>query len=305
MNILSLIWYVLCPILIITTAGYLLGNKFHVDPHTYNQVMNKVVWPVYIFYGFYLSLPSLSILVFFPFIFLLLLLPMIFGKNQWNYIHSIFEEGAFVTIVILLFICIRDPYVTNDNTSYLPIFRTVSISLVIMIQLSALILHTFKKHQKPTHFLKNLLTLPALYAICAAFACCRLSYPIEETFTAPVISHLSGVFIILATVTFGVQLNYMSDTEKITQPLHFLIPLILAPIATAVFLCFIPILSPLTKQISLIFFTTPCMLYILKSTAIHFIRKKSLYPLLIPACFAVILWITITLSVVLLYPLEA
>ena len=153
------------------------------------------------------------------------------------------------------------PYASDGAAPYLDEARGAIVLLLILMNIaintvSASLLGA--KGNSLSSTVKFIISMPAVYAIFAAAAVRIGGIALEQTFLWPVLSHFTGAFIILTTITAGAQLH----RTPIGRPDLFTIgtsinKLFLSPLIAFAIIMLAGVFTPVTAQVFFIYAAVP------------------------------------------------
>lgn len=301
----QMIEYIALPFAVMIAAGWMLDRFFRIHIPTYDWLLTMVVIPSYVCYGFHTALPPMSLFLWFPVIFSLLLIGCLgsHGKEEVRHRLSLFQKALRPTVVLLLLLYTTPPYVPTENASYLPWARTAALSLYVMSEVAlACLLPWFKEGNKNPlrQSFQSIVTVPSLYGALLAFVAYTVSFSLDDTFLWPVLSHFAGAFLILASVLFGAELRRLTKEETCPTGLfRLLFFLLVIPAAVYGMAPILPDENALIPGVLVIFLTTPWMLMEIAYLWIH--RKESISWIhILPLC----IWMALLVGIPFFFPWE-
>lgn len=153
------------------------------------------------------------------------------------------------------------PYASDGAAPYLDEARGAIVLLLILMNIAintvgASLLGA--KGNSLSSTVKFIISMPAVYAIFAAAAVRMGGIALEQTFLWPVLSHFTGAFIILTTITAGAQLH----RTPIGKPDLFTIgtsinKLFLSPLIAFAIIMLAGVFTPVTAQVFFIYAAVP------------------------------------------------
>lgn len=301
----EIIEYMALPFTVMVAAGWMVDRFFHIHIPTYDRLLTLVVIPSYVCYGFHTTPPPLSLFLWFPVLFALLLLGCltVHKKEDSRRRFSLFQKALRPTVVLLLLLYTAPPYVPTGDSIYLPWARTIALSLYVMSEVAIACLHPwFIEGNKNSlrRSVESIATVPSLYGALLAFVAYAVSFSLDDTFLWPVLSHFAGAFLILASVLFGAELRHLAK-EEMPRPGLFRLLFFLLLIPASIY-SMKSILFPentLTPGMLVIFLVTPWMLM---EIAHLLVRRKApvSWTHLLPLC----LWLALLVGIPFLFPWE-
>lgn len=301
----EIIEYMALPFTVMVGAGWMVDRFFRIHIPTYERLLTLVVIPSYIFYGFHTTPPPLSLFLWFPVMFALLLIGCLSGGKKEETLHrlSLFQKTIRPTVVLLLLLYTTPPYVPAGNSIYLPWARTIGLSLYVMseVAVTCLLPWFIEGNKNPLRrSFESIVTVPSLYGAILAFVTYAFSFSLDDTFLWPVLSHFAGAFLILASVLFGAELRHLTKEEMVHPGLFRLLFFLLAiPAAVYSMAPILPNENTLTPGMLVIFLVTPWVL--MEIACLRVRRKDSVSWLhLLPLC----LWMALLVGIPFLFPWE-
>lgn len=247
--------------------------KFKLDLNTYAKLVTRVVLPAFIFYTMYLYRPDAAATLLLPAGVALLLTDSalaflaakIFGfkgkKGAAFRALSTFSNAGQIGIALILMIFSHPPYTPGGDAPYLDEARGAIVLLLILMNIAINTAGASLLGDKGNTLfstLKFIISMPAVYAILAAAAVRMSGLTLEHTFLWPVLSHFTGAFIILTTITAGAQLH----RSPLGKPDAFILgaslnKLILSPLVALAIIMGTGVFTPVAAQIFFIYAAVP------------------------------------------------
>lgn len=274
MIFLEILWNDILPLVVFLAAGWFMDSKFKLDLNTYAKLVTRVVLPAFIFYTMYLYHPDAAALIFLPAGIALLLADSVvafimvktgrFKGPQASAFRALstFSNAGQIGIALVLMIFSHPPYTVGSLTPYLDEARGAIVLLLILMNIAintaGASLMGVKSGNTFLSTLKFIISMPAVYAILAAIAVRMSDITLEHTFLWPVLSHFTGAFIILTTITAGAQLH----RSPLGRPDIFtfgalLNKLILSPLIALAIIMITGIFTPVAAQVFFIYAAVP------------------------------------------------
>ena len=273
MIFLQILWNDILPLIVFLAAGWFMDSKFKLDLNTYAKLVTRVVLPAFIFYSMYLYRPDAATAILLPAGITLLLadsaaaylIAKALGftgdeKNTFRALSTLSNAGQ-IGIALILMIFSHPPYASNGAAPYLDEARGAIVLLLILMNIAintvgASLLGA--KGNSLSSTVKFIISMPAVYAIFAAAAVRTGGIALEQTFLWPVLSHFTGAFIILTTITAGAQLH----RTPIGRPDLFTIgisinKLFLSPLIAFAIIMLAGVFTPVTAQVFFIYAAVP------------------------------------------------
>ena len=273
MALLQILWNDILPLLIFIAAGWFLDSRFKLDLNTYTKLTTRAVLPVFIFYSIYCYVPDTSTTLLIPAALALFLLNgaasffsaklLGFSGNSARIFQALssFSNAGQIGIALILMIFSHAPYLSGKETPFLDEARSTMIILLILMNIAVNIFGASLLGVKEfsfSHLVKFMMSMPALYAVIAALLVKVTGVSLESTFLWPVLSHFTGAFIILVTITAGAQLHRSPEGRPglltLTSLFH---RLILSPVFAFLIIKAAGIFPPVTAQVFFIFSAIP------------------------------------------------
>lgn len=273
MIFLQILWNDILPLIVFLAAGWFMDSKFKLDLNTYAKLVTRVVLPAFIFYSMYLYRPDAATAILLPAGIALLLadsaaaylIAKALGftgdeKNTFRALSTLSNAGQ-IGIALILMIFSHPPYASDGAAPYLDEARGAIVLLLILMNIAintvgASLLGA--KGNSLSSTVKFIISMPAVYAIFAAAAVRMGGIALEQTFLWPVLSHFTGAFIILTTITAGAQLH----RTPIGRPDLFTIgtsinKLFLSPLIAFAIIMLAGVFTPVTAQVFFIYAAVP------------------------------------------------
>lgn len=181
-------------------------------------------------------------------------------KNTFRALSTLSNAGQ-IGIALILMIFSHPPYASDGAAPYLDEARGAIVLLLILMNIAintvgASLLGA--KGNSLSSTVKFIISMPAVYAIFAAAAVRIGGIALEQTFLWPVLSHFTGAFIILTTITAGAQLH----RTPIGRPDLFTIgtsinKLFLSPLIAFAIIMLAGVFTPVTAQVFFIYAAVP------------------------------------------------
>lgn len=181
-------------------------------------------------------------------------------KNTFRALSTLSNAGQ-IGIALILMIFSHPPYASDGAVPYLDEARGAIVLLLILMNIAintvgASLLGA--KGNSLSSTVKFIISMPAVYAIFAAAAVRIGGIALEQTFLWPVLSHFTGAFIILTTITAGAQLH----RTPIGRPDLFTIgtsinKLFLSPLIAFAIIMLAGVFTPVTAQVFFIYAAVP------------------------------------------------
>lgn len=273
MIFLQILWNDILPLIVFLAAGWFMDSKFKLDLNTYAKLVTRVVLPAFIFYSMYLYRPDAATAILLPAGIALLLtdsaaaylIAKALGftgdeKNTFRALSTLSNAGQ-IGIALILMIFSHPPYASDGAAPCLDEARGAIVLLLILMNIAintvgASLLGA--KGNSLSSTVKFIISMPAVYAIFAAAAVRMGGIALEQTFLWPVLSHFTGAFIILTTITAGAQLH----RTPIGKPDLFTIgtsinKLFLSPLIAFAIIMLAGVFTPVTAQVFFIYAAVP------------------------------------------------
>lgn len=221
MILLSILWNDILPLFVFIGAGWFLDSKFKIDISTYSRLTVMVVLPCFIFYSLYRYSGGSGELMAALAAILLLVLQYLLSAGAGKLLHLGNREGAFRAVssfsnsghigaALVMLIYTHPPFAEGSSHPYVAEALGTMAVLMIVMNMAANVLGAALIRSGGasfSDFLRYLLKMPALYAAILAVLVRMAGIPLEHTFLWPVLQHFNGAFIVLITVTIGLELH--------------------------------------------------------------------------------------------------
>lgn len=273
MVLFQILWNDILPLLVFMGCGWFLDSKFKMDISTYTKLTIYVVLPCFVFFSMYKYQPSPSDLAMVPAALLLLVLLFMisrlvspyFSKNKGKQSDftaiSTFSNSGHLGAALMVLVFSHGPYLVDGKTPYLD---EAMASMALLMILMNILTNTWGaaliRRQKETlcDFFFSLLKMPVLYAALLAILIRSLGISLDHTFLYPVLHHFTGAFMVLVTITMGIQLHR-------THRVHLnrfiwgaaLLKLIVSPLLALLLISLCGGFSPITSQVFLLYAAFP------------------------------------------------
>ncbi len=272
MLVFDIIWNDILPLFAFIAAGLFLDTKFKIDIGTYSKLNVWVVLPSFVYYNMVQFDGSIEEMWVLPALALLLVLTY---SVSFLYGHFFVEEGnrrgfraistfpnsGHIGVALVIMIYSHPPFGDAINQ---PLLSTAMGTMIILMLASNLLVNTVGAammtdgHGTVREFLKFMIKMPSLYAVLLAIITKMMDFPVEHTFLWPVLEHFNGAFVILTTVTVGIQLHRSSwgKLDKFSVG-SFFIKCILAPLIALLAMEIVPPSGPVAAQVFFIYAAVP------------------------------------------------
>ena len=271
MVLLQILWNDILPLFAFIACGWFLDSKFKINVDTYSKLTVYVILPGFIFFSLYKYQPSPQDLAMIPAALLLMLLMYLiamlsarkFGKEDaFDFCAvSTFSNSGHLGAALAMMIFSHAPFLVDGKPAYLT--EAMGIMSILMVCMNvavntigaAMVRHN---HDKAAHMVGILCRTPALYAALLAFLVRFLDIKLEGTFMYPVLYHFDGAFLVLITITIGLQLHRTHHfiPNAFVLGSSFL-KLIVSPILAYAILIGFGHFSPVASQVFLIYAAIP------------------------------------------------
>ena len=275
MILLSILWNDILPLFVFIGAGWFLDSKFKIHISTYSRLMVMVVLPCFIFFSLYQYSGGSGELMAALAAILLLVLQYLLSAGAGKLLHLGNREGAFRAVssfsnsghigaALVMLIYTHPPFAEGSSHPYVAEALGTMAVLMIVMNMAVNVLGAALIRSGGasfSDFLRYLLKMPALYAAILAVLVRMAGIPLEHTFLWPVLQHFNGAFIVLITVTIGLELH-RSHLRKpdgamaAAAILKLLVSPLLALGIMALFSAFLPV-NPVAKQVFFLYAAIP------------------------------------------------
>lgn len=275
MILLSILWNDILPLFVFIGAGWFLDSKFKIHISTYSRLTVMVVLPCFIFFSLYQYSGGSGELMAALAAILLLVLQYLLSAGAGKLLHLGNREGAFRAVssfsnsghigaALVMLIYTHPPFAEGSSHPYVAKALGTMAVLMIVMNMAVNVLGAALIRSGGasfSDFLRYLLKMPALYAAILAVLVRMAGIPLEHTFLWPVLQHFNGAFIVLITVTIGLELH----RSRLRKPdgamaaaaiLKLLVSPLLALGIMALFSAFLPV-SPVAKQVFFLYAAIP------------------------------------------------
>lgn len=273
MVLLQILWNDILPLLFFMGCGWFLDSKFKMDISTYTKLTIYVVLPCFVFFSMYKYQPSPSDLAMLPAALLLLVLLFVlsritsrfFTKNPRKQSDfsaiSTFSNSGHLGAALIVLVFSHGPYLVDGKTPYLDeAMASMALLMIFMNILANTWGAALIRRQKESigGFLHALLKMPVLYAALLAILIRSLGISLDHTFLYPVLHHFTGAFMVLVTITMGIQLHRTHRVRLNTFILgSAFLKLIFSPLLALLLLYLYGGFSPITSQVFLLYAAIP------------------------------------------------
>lgn len=275
MILLSILWNDILPLFVFIGAGWFLDSKFKIHISTYSRLTVMVVLPCFIFFSLYQYSGGSGELMAALAAILLLVLQYLLSAGAGKLFHLGNREGAFRAVssfsnsghigaALVMLIYTHPPFAEGSSHPYVAEALGTMAVLMIVMNMAVNVLGAALIRSGGasfSDFLRYLLKMPALYAAILAVLVRMAGIPLEHTFLWPVLQHFNGAFIVLITVTIGLELH-RSHLRKpdgamaAAAILKLLVSPLLALGIMALFSAFLPV-NPVAKQVFFLYAAIP------------------------------------------------
>lgn len=221
MILLSILWNDILPLFVFIGAGWFLDSRFKINISTYSRLTVMVVLPCFIFYSLYRYNGGSGEMAAALAAILLLALQYVLSAGVGKCLHLGNKEGAFRAVssfsnsghigaALVMLIYTHPPFAEGSSHPYMAeALGTMAVLMIVMnmavnVPGAALIR---SGGASLSDFFRYLVKMPALYAAVLAVLVRMAGIPLEHTFLWPVLQHFNGAFIVLITVTIGLELH--------------------------------------------------------------------------------------------------
>lgn len=273
MVLLQILWNDILPLLVFMGCGWFLDSKFKIDISTYTKLTIYVVLPCFVFFSIYKYQPSGSDLAMVPAA--LLLMGILFllsrlasglfthnpGKKSDFAAISTFSNSGYLGGALMVLIFSHGSFVVDGKTPYLD---AAMASMALLMILMNVISNTWgaalirREKENLSAFFLALFKMPVLYAALLALLIRAVGFSLDGTFVYPVLHHFTGAFIVLVTITMGLQLH---RTHRVRLNGFIvgsaLFKLVLSPLLAYLLIYLCGGFSPITSQVFLIYAAIP------------------------------------------------
>lgn len=261
MILLDIIWFDLLPLLVLIGAGWFLESKFRVGSETYGIVISRAVLPCFIFYNLYRYMEEeyLCLLPAAAVLFLLLggisrWIASLAGAERKSFCAAaLFPDIGHIGAAVILLVYTQPPLMGGPK---LPFEQEAVGAMLVLLVFTELLRRAagavWRTGGKGVlkGCLREVLDMPALYAVFLAWAVRSAGVSVEDTFLWPVLVHFNGAFIILIAAWTGVQLRRYGSRENF-RPVWSAaaLRLVISPILAWGILQVMPLSHPVLSQV--------------------------------------------------------
>ncbi len=273
MIILQILWNDILPLFAFIGCGWFLDSKFKIELSTYTKLTIYVVLPCFIFFSIYQYQPQPHDWGLVPAAVLLMILlfalsgfvARFLGLSPEEKSHfqavSTFSNSGHLGAALVMMIFSHEPFLVNGETPYLSTaLGTMAILMILMnvaVNTWGAILVRQGSDKKP-HLFPALLKMPVFYALLLALLVRYSGFRLEGTFLHPVLEHFTGAFLVLITVTLGIQLR-RTHQMVMNRPIlsAALLKLIISPLLAWCFITLMGNWSPIASQVFFLYAAIP------------------------------------------------
>lgn len=217
------------PIFFIIFLGYICGKKFDLNIFTLSKLNFYIFVPTFVFMQMYTTkIPDNTIKIFTYAITLMIINFCVstsiarIKKYEFNFksafVNSVmFYNSGNIGIPLITLIFSSKPFIINGATPYLDIAITAQIMVFFVQSLTTNTIGFFNAGRGNMDWkesLKNVFTMPAIYAILISIILKNMPYNMEESIIWPALLYLKAGMIPIALIALGVQLSKTSINLK-------------------------------------------------------------------------------------------
>lgn len=265
MVLFQILWNDILPLFAFFGMGWVLDSKFKIDILTYNKLTLQVVLPGFIFYSAYLYEPAAADWLLIPSSLVLLMgmylisrftgVALGMGEDKEGLFRAVstFGNAGNIGVALILMMYSHEPFLSGSDAPFLADARGAIVILMLVMNLAvntmgAALLGT--KGLSMTAFMKSMVAMPAAWAAAAAILVRLVGLHLEGTFVWPVLLHFSGAFLVLVTVSVGVQLH----RSGLVRPCRFMwasavLKLIVSPLLALWVIYILGGMHPISAQV--------------------------------------------------------
>ncbi|MFY9177167.1 MAG: AEC family transporter [Caldicoprobacterales bacterium] len=210
------------PIFILIFLGFALNKKFKIDINTLTKANFYIFVPVFVFTNIYATKIPLEMLKVLFFAILVLIFNVIIGNlisakmsydtgKKFAFLNSIlFYNSGNVGVPLITLVFSSTPYIIDGTTPYLNLALTTQITVLVVQNITTNTFGFFNAGRATLHWkdsIKNILTMPVIYAIPCALVLKLLPYDLTENPIWIGLEYVRNGMISIALITLGVQLS--------------------------------------------------------------------------------------------------
>ncbi|MFY9297328.1 MAG: AEC family transporter [Caldicoprobacterales bacterium] len=210
------------PIFILIFLGFALNKKFKIDINTLTKANFYIFVPVFVFTNIYATKIPLEMLKVLFFAILVLIFNVIIGNlisakmsydtgKKFAFLNSIlFYNSGNVGVPLITLVFSSTPYIIDGTTPYLNLALTTQITVLVVQNITTNTFGFFNAGRATLHWkdsIKNILTMPVIYAIPCALVFKLLPYDLTENPIWIGLEYVRNGMISIALITLGVQLS--------------------------------------------------------------------------------------------------
>ncbi|MFY9425745.1 MAG: AEC family transporter [Caldicoprobacterales bacterium] len=202
--------------------GFALNKKFKIDINTLTKANFYIFVPVFVFTNIYATKIPLEMLKVLFFAILVLIFNVIIGNlisakmsydtgKKFAFLNSIlFYNSGNVGVPLITLVFSSTPYIIDGTTPYLNLALTTQITVLVVQNITTNTFGFFNAGRATLHWkdsIKNILTMPVIYAIPCALVLKLLPYDLTENPIWIGLEYVRNGMISIALITLGVQLS--------------------------------------------------------------------------------------------------
>ena len=274
MILFSILWNDILPLFVFIGAGWFLDSRFKIDISTYSRLTVMVVLPCFIFSSMYQYQGSGADMAVIPAAMILLLLMYLLSgvfskflplsseeRDEFKAV-STFSNSGHIGAALVMLIYTHPPFAEGASHPFLAEAMGTMAVLMILMNLAVNVFGAAlirSRGASASELFRYLFRMPALYAAILAVLVRMAGIPLEHSFLWPVLQHFNGAFIVLITVTIGLELHRSRlAMPKAADFLSGALKLLLAPfLAFCLTIGFSDFLSPVAKQVFFLYAAIP------------------------------------------------
>lgn len=210
------------PIFILIVLGFMLSKKFPIDVHSLSKLNFYLLVPAFIFVNLYTTTISLTMLKVFLYAIVLLVVNDFIGRmiarirnfdvgltNAFK--NSImFNNSGNIGLSLIMLIFASAPFVVDGKTPYLQEAVTAQIIILVFQNITSNTIGFFnaaRANLNAKDAIMQVLSMPSVYAIPAAFILKNVDFNLTETILWPPLEYLKNAMVPIVLITLGVQLS--------------------------------------------------------------------------------------------------
>ena len=240
------------PIFILIGLGYLISKKFDLQIYTLSKLLFYFFVPGFIFVNLYITPMKLDMLnVLFCGILLLITHDMIgrviartrhYDTGMENAFKNsiMFNNSGNIGVSLITLIFSSGPFAVDGKTPYLQEAIAAQIIILVLQNITGNTLGFYnagRARMNPRESVLQVLKMPAIYVILAAFVMKNISLDLTQTAVWPALEYIKNGLVPMALLTLGVQLSKTAfDFKNMEAYLSVAIKLLVSPLVALGFI---------------------------------------------------------------------